>query len=162
VIGLQFSSWSRPILRSLNATWKRPLPRSEFPIQIFFTHRVEFRLPMAKHNGSNATFSWIFCFHCIFAQKESSLSNMTYIVEIRNHAFNPRELHIKIGDVVKWVNRDATRHSATRTAAPAFDTGPLSRDMESAAVIFTEPSGAEGNEYSCDPHPDMVGTIVVA
>ena len=86
---------------------------------------------------------------------------MTHTIEIRNHSYTPQELKVVVGDAVKWVNRDGTRHSATRDSAPKFDTGLLAKDQESLPISFLEASPVEGYEYYCNPHPDMLGKIIV-
>jgi plastocyanin len=85
-----------------------------------------------------------------------------YVIEIRQHAFNPAELRIKVGDAVVWHNNDHVNHSAMRDNDPQFDTGLLSFDKRSAPVSFSQASPADGFDYHCDPHPDMVGVIIVA
>jgi plastocyanin len=85
-----------------------------------------------------------------------------HTVEISGYAYHPEKLQIKVGDKVKWVNRDTVRHTATRTDAPAFDTGLLSKNQESAEVAFDTASDDNGFAYLCTPHPkDMRAVVVV-
>jgi plastocyanin len=77
-------------------------------------------------------------------------------VDIRDFAFSPRTVEIRVGDTVRWRNRDSVEHSATARNG-SFDTGLLS-EGESASVRFTT---AGTYRYVCTPHPDMTGTVVV-
>lgn len=77
-------------------------------------------------------------------------------VAIRDFAFSPRSITIRVGDTVTWTNHDSVAHSATARGG-TFDTG-LIDEGESRSVRFTI-----GGTYRfvCTPHPDMTGTIVV-
>ena len=77
-------------------------------------------------------------------------------VDIRDFAFSPRTIEIRVGDTVRWTNRDSVAHTAT-AGSGAFDTGLLA-EGESASVRFT---AAGTYRYVCTPHPDMTGTVVV-
>ena len=88
----------------------------------------------------------------------------TVTVEIKDSAYHPETVRIRVGETVKWVNRDAMGHSATRDAAdPRFDTGVLSPQAESAAIRFDTASDATGWQYRCKVtgHGDMKGFVVV-
>mgnify|MGYP001619147475 CR=1 FL=1 len=77
-------------------------------------------------------------------------------VEIKDFAFSPKELTVKVGSTVTWTNKDLTGHSAT-SDDKSFDTGVLSQG-ESATVTFDK---AETFNYHCTPHPNMKATIIV-
>ena len=77
-------------------------------------------------------------------------------VAIQDFAFSPRTVEIRVGDTVRWTNRDSVAHSATAQNG-SFDTGLLA-DGESGSVRFT---AAGTYRYICTPHPDMTGTVVV-
>lgn len=79
-----------------------------------------------------------------------------YVVEIVDFAFSPSKLDIKAGDIVKFINKDEVRHSATADD-DSFDTGLLGQD-EAKPITFTK---AGEFSYFCSPHPAMKGTIVV-
>ena len=81
-------------------------------------------------------------------------------VDIEGFAFKPDRVVIAVGDSVKWVNKDAARHSAERSAQPTFNTGLLAKG-ESKAIRFDQASSAEGFDYICGPHPFMKGIVVV-
>jgi plastocyanin len=77
-------------------------------------------------------------------------------VDIRDFAFSPRTIEIRVGDTIRWTNRDSVAHTATARNG-SFDTGLLA-DGESGSVRFTT---AGTYRYVCTPHPDMTGTVVV-
>ncbi|MCI0564468.1 MAG: plastocyanin/azurin family copper-binding protein [Nitrososphaera sp.] len=85
---------------------------------------------------------------------------MLHTVTIKDFAFSPQALTIKIGDSVKWRNADGTKHSARHASAPIFDTGLLSPGEESKIITFDEAVDS-GISYHCEPHPHMQGTITV-
>ena len=77
-------------------------------------------------------------------------------VAIRDFAFGPRTVTIRVGDSVTWTNRDSIAHSATARGG-AFDTG-LIPGGRSRSVRFTV---AGTYRYICTPHPSMTGTVIV-
>ncbi len=77
-------------------------------------------------------------------------------VAIRDFAFSPRTVEIRVGDTVTWTNRDSVAHTATARNG-SFDTGTLA-DGESGSVRFTS---AGRYRFLCTPHPQMTGTVVV-
>ena len=77
-------------------------------------------------------------------------------VAIRDFAFSPRTVEIRVGDTVRWTNRDSVAHTATARNG-SFDTGLLA-DGESASIRFRVPGTYR---YICTPHPEMTGTVVV-
>ena len=79
-----------------------------------------------------------------------------HVVEIINFGFSPAKVEIKVGDTVKFVNRDEIRHSATADDK-SFNTELLGKD-ESKTVTFNQ-AGEFG--FYCMPHPGMRGSIIV-
>jgi plastocyanin len=77
-------------------------------------------------------------------------------VSIRDFAFAPKTVEIRVGDRVTWTNRDSVEHTATASNG-SFDTG-LVGEGESHSVRFTV---AGTYRYICTPHPNMTGTVVV-
>src|SRR5439155_563684 len=59
------------------------------------------------------------------AKERAARSAKTVVVEMKGFAFVPETVEINVGDSVQWVNRDTAQHTATRTDAPAFNTGLL-------------------------------------
>ena len=79
-------------------------------------------------------------------------------VEIDNFAFKPRELAVKPGTTVTWVNHDDVPHTATANGkSPAFNSRTLDTD-EKYSFTFKE-SGTY--PYFCKIHPHMAATVIV-
>lgn len=77
-------------------------------------------------------------------------------VSIREFAFDPGRLEIKVGDLVRWTNHDIAPHTATALDG-SWDTGLLQRG-ETADVVFAREGAAE---YRCTFHPVMTASIIV-
>jgi plastocyanin len=71
-----------------------------------------------------------------------------------------RKLLSRSGDAITWINDGTGTHNAHRTIEPKFDTGMLEIG-DTKTVTFNQATDATGIAYSCTPHPDMTGTIVV-
>jgi len=80
-------------------------------------------------------------------------------VVIKNFAFDPSQLTVKTGTVVKWVNQDGAPHTiVSDTGSPAaFSSDSLSSGA-SYTFTFTQPGTYT---YHCSIHPSMKGTIMV-
>jgi plastocyanin len=79
-------------------------------------------------------------------------------VEIDNFAFKPRQLEVKAGTAVTWVNRDDVPHTATaKGATPAFHSKTLDTD-DRYSFTFEKPGTYP---YFCKIHPHMTATVVV-
>ncbi len=77
-------------------------------------------------------------------------------VEIINFDFFPRDLTVRQGSTVTWVNSDSAPHDAT-DAGGSWGTGTLSPG-DDAALTFDSP----GNyQYLCTIHPNMKATLNV-
>lgn len=89
------------------------------------------------------------------------------VVLIRDLAFSPKSVTIKVGETVRWVNRDIVVHTVTSgnpgdaDAGALFDSGDISFNGEfertfDAAGTFT---------YFCIPHQEMAAmrdaTVIV-
>jgi quinohemoprotein ethanol dehydrogenase len=72
------------------------------------------------------------------------------------YSFAPAEIEVAVGTTVSFTNRGDQPHSATDNGT-TWDTGILASG-ESASVTFDKPGLYT---YHCDPHPWMLGQIVV-
>jgi len=88
---------------------------------------------------------------------EQEIQPQTHNIDIKNFAFSPKTLTIKVGDTVAWTNSDLTRHTVTSDSGSGLDSSLLSQG-QSYTYTFTE-SGTFN--YHCAPHPYMKGTITV-
>jgi plastocyanin/sugar lactone lactonase YvrE len=70
--------------------------------------------------------------------------------------FEPKNITVQVGQAIKFTNTGKIAHTATQSQG-AFDTGFL-KSNESATLTFDTPGTFT---YFCQPHPWMVGTIVV-
>jgi plastocyanin len=90
------------------------------------------------------------------SQEQSGQKN--YTIEIINFSFEPKELVIKKGDTVKWINKDNSAHTITS------DTG---NELGSGALIKNETYEHKFSfdgiyNYHCSFHQNtMKGKIIV-
>jgi plastocyanin len=81
---------------------------------------------------------------------------VTTRVELRAVAFAPREVRIRAGETVEWINMDPLPH--TVTADDARWTSPLLNEGERYVRTFDTPGRYT---YHCTPHPQMTGVVIV-
>lgn len=85
-------------------------------------------------------------------------AQQTHEVAIRDYKFEPATLHIKVGDTVRWVNNEKrTSHSVLFLGTVGLESDRLFPG-ESWQRVFDKPGTYP---YSCGPHPEMRGTVVV-
>ncbi len=77
-------------------------------------------------------------------------------VRISDFAFAPRDLRVKRGATVRWVNQDQEPHTVTSDAG-AF--GSRGLDAGEGYAFTFEKAGRF--PYHCSLHPTMTGTVVV-
>lgn len=80
-------------------------------------------------------------------------------VVMRNIAFNPQTIHVRVGQTVTWVNRDDAPHNITYASGPRFVSSETFKNGESFTLKLTHPGTIH---YICTIHPGMKGTIVVS
>jgi plastocyanin len=79
-------------------------------------------------------------------------------VKIENYKFDPPELKVKVGTTVKWVNNEKrASHSVIWLGPSGFESERLFPG-ESYQRKFDRPGTYP---YSCGPHPEMKGQVVV-
>jgi plastocyanin len=78
----------------------------------------------------------------------------TVTIDMQNIAFNPTSVTVKVGQTVKWVNKDDVPHNVTG--------GPLKSSTfnKGGSYEFT-PKKAETISYVCTIHPGMKATLTV-
>ncbi len=78
------------------------------------------------------------------------------VVVIRGFAFDPGEVRIRAGERVTWINCDTDAHTSTG------DAGEWNSPLLAAGDAFTQTFAAAGEfSYHCEPHPFMLGRVVV-
>jgi|tagenome__1003787_1003787.scaffolds.fasta_scaffold17683411_1 plastocyanin len=79
----------------------------------------------------------------------------TIEIAVKDIAFAPAEVQAKVGDTIRWQNRDPAPHTAT--AEGLFDVSvPVGGSGE---TVVGQPGSID---YHCTLHPDMRGRITVA
>ena len=88
----------------------------------------------------------------------AALAGQTVEVGIEKYLFTPSEISIRVGDTVKWVNREKrTSHSVVFPQEGGRESERMFPD-ESWERQFTQPGRYP---YTCGPHPEMKGLIIV-
>lgn len=86
-------------------------------------------------------------------------SNSTVVRIVANagsNSFSPNPVEVKVGETVTWINDDSGRHTVTSNNG-VFDSGMMGKG-QSFSYTFDK---AGEYTYHCEPHPNMVGTVVV-
>jgi plastocyanin len=86
-------------------------------------------------------------------------SNSTIVRIVANagsNSFNPDPVEAKVGETVTWINDDSGRH--TVTSKDGVFESELMGKAQSFSYTFDK---AREYSYFCEPHPTMVGTVVV-
>jgi len=86
-------------------------------------------------------------------------------VEIKEFAYEPKQITVSVGDSVRWINRDAFLHTVTSGAVDGPENKPdgkfdenLDEAGSEATVTFDE---AGTFTYYCKQHNAMDGVVVV-
>ena len=88
----------------------------------------------------------------------SVFAGPTVEVGIEKYTYTPAEVTIRVGDTVKWVNREKrTSHSILFPQEGGRESERLFPD-ESWQREFTR---AGRYPYTCGPHPEMKGVVIV-
>jgi plastocyanin len=81
--------------------------------------------------------------------------NLSASVSIKNFAFNPTPLNVKVGTKVVWTNNDTVPH---QIKSATFNSTALSSGQTFSFTFST----AGTYNYSCAIHPSMHGQIIVS
>jgi plastocyanin len=73
-----------------------------------------------------------------------------------SNSFSPNPVEVKVGETVTWINDDSGRHTVTSKDG-FFDSGMMGKG-QSFSYTFDK---AGEYTYHCEPHPNLVGTVVV-
>ena len=92
----------------------------------------------------------------LVAVAESPVRASDIEVKIDNFTFNPKQVTVKAGDTITWVNHDDIPHAVT-SQTQAFRSKALDTD-DKFSFTFATPGTYP---YFCALHPQMTGTIVV-
>jgi amicyanin len=86
-------------------------------------------------------------------QTTSSVSDNT--IRIKNLAFDPAGITVKMGSTVRWVNQDSVPHRIV------FVDGADSTVLAPSQSWSRKFDQAGTYDYSCTIHPTMQGTVIV-
>ena len=86
----------------------------------------------------------------------ASTTPKTHEIEIASFRFHPAVIQARVGDTIRWINKDLAPHTATANEF-GWDTGELGQG-EAAEVPVN--AGMEPS-YFCVFHPHMKGKIKV-
>ena len=92
--------------------------------------------------------------------KADKKAGADHAVTMKDNLFDPKEIHIKVGEKVTWTNKGDNTHTATsdKGAITSFDSGDLASGGQTTQGPFNEPGTIK---YHCTYHPRMIATIVV-
>jgi len=90
-------------------------------------------------------------------QTPSSTTNQTNTIMIKNFAFNPSTLTVKVGTTVTWTNEDSTPHQLISDSGNEISSQSLSNGQTYSHAFNT----AGTFDYHCSIHPTMKGKIIV-
>jgi len=79
-------------------------------------------------------------------------------VTMKNIAFSPASVTVRVGQQITWTNDDSVDHNVTATAGASF----RSSDFGQGGTFSFTPTKAGTIHYVCTLHPGMEGTIVVS
>jgi plastocyanin len=85
--------------------------------------------------------------------------NSTVVKIVANagsNSFSPNPVKVKVGETMTWINDDSGIHTVTSKDG-VFDSGMMGKGQ---SFSFTFDKAGEYS-YHCEPHPSMVGTVVV-
>lgn len=80
------------------------------------------------------------------------------VIVIRQFAFGPAEVRLRVGERVTWVNCETEGLAHTSTAGAGEWGSPLLAPGNAFTHTFTTPGEFS---YHCEPHPFMTGRVVV-
>jgi plastocyanin len=89
----------------------------------------------------------------------TSSPTATTSVEIKDFAFSPANITVKIGDTVTWTNKDSAAH--TVTADSGSSDAPSSGNIAAGGTYSFKFTKAATYIYHCAIHPNMQGSVTV-
>jgi len=108
--------------------------------------------------GSLSTTARALAFACVVAASLALAANNKVEVKAADSKFTPERAEVKVGTTVRWTNADKrTSHSVIWLGPGGFESERFFPG-ESYERRFDKPGTYP---YSCGPHPEMKGVIVV-
>lgn len=81
----------------------------------------------------------------------------TVAIGMKNIAFNPKSVTVKVGQKIVWTNEEAIDHNVVADSGADFQ----SSNFGKGKTFEYTPTKAGTIQYECTIHPGMVGTITV-
>jgi plastocyanin len=111
-------------------------------------------------NSARRLIAGVFCLLALTTEPAAvfAIAAETHEVSIQDYRFQPSSLRIKVGDTVRWTNREKrTSHSILFLGSPMLESERMfPEDSWSRQFV------AVGSyPYRCGPHPEMEGKIDV-
>jgi plastocyanin len=78
-------------------------------------------------------------------------------IKMQNIAFSPKDVTVKVGQKVTWVNDDTVSHNVTANSGASFK----SSDFGKGGTFSFTPTKAGTIKYVCTIHPGMTATLTV-
>lgn len=91
-------------------------------------------------------------------EKASSMVVSTNAVEIKDYAYSPAIIKVKVGTTVTWTNKDVVEHTVSIKDGAEGPDSELLGKAETYSYTFTR---AGTFDYYCKPHPNMLGSVIV-
>jgi len=91
----------------------------------------------------------------VFASTVAPAHGATVQIVMENIAISPAEVSAKVGDTIKWTNKDEFAHTATARNGD-FD---VTLPPKTSATIVVKKAGTV--DYYCRYHPNMTATLKV-
>lgn len=89
----------------------------------------------------------------------TALAQETVMVDIQNYTYLPAQVKIRPGDTVRWTNKEKrTSHSILFPAEGGLESDRIFPE-ETWQRTFPQ---AGSYPYTCGPHPEMKGLVVVS
>jgi plastocyanin len=82
---------------------------------------------------------------------------VVHVVEIKKLKFQPQHLTVKLGDTIRWINKDLAPHTATAIQR-GWDSARLKKNETFELTVTAEMETA----YFCIYHPHMKASFQVA
>lgn len=82
-------------------------------------------------------------------------AGQTHRIEMKDLAFVPAQIRVRVGDTVEWRNSDTVAHTATASGA-GFEV-----DLSPGSIGRVGMGHAGSFAYFCRHHPGMKGEIIV-
>jgi len=129
-----------------NAELKSALTNAQTLFQGHLEHAQNVQAAENKHQSASHQ----------HAQAANTTGKVSTVV-IRDLAYLPATLRVKVGDTIEWKNADAVPHTATAVDGKTFDSGSI---VKGAPWHYA--AKHKGTfQYACTFHPNMKATLIV-